>query len=129
MAKASSLCDSGGHFKGIIHGKEKPILRTGKKVKTLASYVFTVTEKSPKKFRFTLVNRLQNYTLDIIECIIKGNASRDVAYRLGEQQKAKALLNLFDAFAEMAMQEGCLLMKQYEVMSKMVAETLDYLHK
>lgn len=99
------------------------------KVKTLASYVFTVTEKSPKKFRFTLVNRLQNYTLDIIECIIKSNASRDVAYRLGEQQKAKALLNLFDAFAEIAMQEGCLLMKQYEMMSKMVAETLDYLHK
>ena len=27
---ASSLCDSGGHFKGIIHGKEKPTLRIGK---------------------------------------------------------------------------------------------------
>jgi hypothetical protein len=30
MAKASSLCDSGGHFKEIINGKEKPTLRIGK---------------------------------------------------------------------------------------------------
>jgi hypothetical protein len=30
MARASSLCDSGGHFKGIINGKEKPTLRMGK---------------------------------------------------------------------------------------------------
>jgi hypothetical protein len=47
MARASSLCDSGGHFKGIIHGKEKPALRIAK-AKALASYVFTVTEKSLK---------------------------------------------------------------------------------
>ncbi len=99
------------------------------KAKSLASYVFTITEKSPNKFRFTLVNRLQNYTLDIIESILKGNASRDVTYRLEEQQKVKSLLNLLDAFAEIAMQQGCLLIKQYEVISKIVAETLDYLHK
>jgi hypothetical protein len=34
MARASSLCDSGGHFKGIINGKEKPTLRTGKSLNT-----------------------------------------------------------------------------------------------
>lgn len=99
------------------------------KAKALADYVITVTEKSPKKFRFTLVNRLQNYTLDVIEIIIKANASRDVSYRLDEQQKAKTILNLFDVFSEIAMQQGCILMKQYEVITKLVAETLDYLNK
>ena len=36
------------------------------KAKDLCSYVMTVTDKSPKRFRFTLVAKLQNYALDII---------------------------------------------------------------
>ena len=43
------------------------------KAKELAKYVITVTEKSPKKFRFTLVVRLQNYCLDAIEHILLAN--------------------------------------------------------
>ena len=31
------------------------------KAKDLCDYVLTVTDRSPKKFRFTLVIRLQNY--------------------------------------------------------------------
>jgi hypothetical protein len=30
MTRASSLCDSEGHFKGKINGKEEPTLCTGK---------------------------------------------------------------------------------------------------
>ena len=37
------------------------------KAKDLCSYIMTITEKSPKRFRFTLVSRLQNYGLDIWE--------------------------------------------------------------
>lgn len=33
------------------------------KAKDLCSYVMTVTDKSPKRFRFTLVAKLQNYAL------------------------------------------------------------------
>lgn len=33
----------------------------------------TVTDKSPKRFRFTLVSRLQNYALDVIENLIMAN--------------------------------------------------------
>ena len=36
------------------------------KAKDLCSYIMTVTDKSPKRFRFTLVSRLQNYALDVI---------------------------------------------------------------
>ena len=43
------------------------------KAKELCSYVMTVTQKSPKQFRFTLVSRLQNYTLEIIENLYRAN--------------------------------------------------------
>ena len=38
------------------------------KSKNLSSYIMTVTMKSPKRFRFTYVSRLQNLSLSIIEC-------------------------------------------------------------
>ena len=44
------------------------------KVKELTEYVITVTEKSPKKFRFTLVARLQNYCLDVVENLYLANS-------------------------------------------------------
>ncbi|MCR5150247.1 MAG: hypothetical protein K6B52_03360 [Clostridiales bacterium] len=37
------------------------------KSKDLCSYIFTVTQKSPKQFRFTFTSRLQNLALDIVE--------------------------------------------------------------
>jgi hypothetical protein len=43
------------------------------KAKDLCSYIMTVTDKSPKCFRFTLVSRLQNYALDVIENLIMAN--------------------------------------------------------
>lgn len=44
-----------------------------KKAKLLSREIFNVTERSPKKFRFTLVNRMQNLALDIIENIYSAN--------------------------------------------------------
>jgi hypothetical protein len=99
------------------------------KAKELTKYLITVTERSPKKFRFTLVNRLQNYALDTIESILKANSLRDVTKRMEEQDKAKELLNMLDSFAEISLQQGCILPKQYEQVSKLVAETLNYLQK
>jgi hypothetical protein len=40
------------------------------KSKDLCSYVLTVTQKSPKHFRYTFVSRLQNLSLDVLENII-----------------------------------------------------------
>ena len=37
------------------------------KSKDLCNYIITITEKSPKKFRFVFVNRMQNLSLDIIQ--------------------------------------------------------------
>ena len=43
------------------------------KAKDLCTYVMTVTQKSPKHFRYTFVNRLQNLSLDIVEKLIRAD--------------------------------------------------------
>ena len=43
------------------------------KAKDLCSYVMTVTQKSPKQFRFTFTSRLQNLSLDVIEALYRAN--------------------------------------------------------
>lgn len=43
------------------------------KAKDLCSYILIITDKLPKKFRFTLVSRLQNYALSIIENLLLAN--------------------------------------------------------
>ena len=35
------------------------------KAKDMGNYIYTITDKSPKKFRFTLVSKLQSLTIDI----------------------------------------------------------------
>lgn len=99
------------------------------KVKDLAKYVITVTEKSPKKFRFTLVVRLQNYCLDIIETIYLANIEKEPEKRLRGQEKAKYLLSMLDYMTGLAYEQQCILFKQYEQVSKQVAESLLYLNK
>ena len=54
----------------------------------------TVTEKSSKRFRFTLVSRMQNYTLDIIESLYLANEvflndEKSAESRLRHQRKAQ----------------------------------------
>lgn len=99
------------------------------RAKELAKYIITVTEKSPKKFRFTLVVRLQNYILDAIEYIYLANNERDIKQRLALQDKAKTTLMMLDYFAQIAYEEECILFKQYEQISKQQAECLVYLAK
>ncbi|MCL1981853.1 MAG: four helix bundle protein [Clostridiales bacterium] len=43
------------------------------KARELGSKVFAVTEKSPKKYRFTIVSRLQNLSLEVISDIGRAN--------------------------------------------------------
>ena len=71
------------------------------KAKELCSYVMTVTQKSPKHFRFTFVTRMQNLSLDVIENLYRANdtfvSGRDreaVKERLGYQHKAITSLKL-----------------------------------
>lgn len=97
------------------------------KAKDLCSYVMTVTDKSPKRFRFTLVAKLQGYALDIIENLYRAN---EVFVKAGDREKAQqridfqhqALteLKLLGYMAQLSMEQGCILPKQYEQITKKI---------
>ena len=95
------------------------------KAKELCSYIMTVTQKSPKQFRFTFVTRLQNLALDVIERIYRANEVHLVsgaAQRLEFQRTALTDLKLLAYIAELAMTQGCLLPKQFEEIAKLTTD-------
>ena len=109
-------------------GKENELVVITK-AKNLCSYIMTVTEKSPKKFRFTFVSRLQNLSLEIIEDLFRANdifiAKNEpvsLSRRLEFQQKALTEIKLLSYFAMLASETGCILPKQYEQIAKQTAE-------
>ena len=97
------------------------------KAKELCSYIMTVTDKSPKRFRFTLVSRMQNYALDVIEKLytanevfVQGPQQEPAQKRLGLQQEAQTSLRLLGYIAQLAMEQQCILLKQYEQISRLI---------
>ena len=54
-------------FAPSIEGGKKSELSVITKAKDLCSYIMTVTQKSPKHFRYSFVSRMQNIALSIIE--------------------------------------------------------------
>lgn len=104
------------------------------KAKDLCSYVMTVTQKSPKQFRFTFTSRLQNLSLNIIESLYRANdtlvtkdnaASRDK--RLEFQHQAMTDLKLLCYFSLLAREQNCILPKQYERVSRQATDCLNLL--
>ena len=100
------------------------------KAKDLCSYIMTVTDKSPKRFRFTLVARLQNYALDVIENLIMANETfvskgdmRAATERISYQRTVMSRLKLLSYMSELAMKQGCVLPKQYEHIAEQVYDT------
>ncbi len=94
------------------------------KARELCSYVMTVTQKSPKHFRFTFVTRMQNLSLDVIENLYRANdtfvSARDkeaIKQRLDYQHKAITSLKLLAYISYLACEQGCILPRQYEQIS------------
>jgi hypothetical protein len=100
------------------------------KAKDLCSYVLTITEKSPKRFRFTLVGRMQNLALDIIEQAYRANEvyavgtdrNHAAAMRLDYQHKALTCAKLLDYLALLAREQGCIVPAQYEQMTRRLSD-------
>lgn len=95
------------------------------KAKDLCSYVTTVTQKSPKQFRFTFTSRLQNLSLDVIEALYRANdtfvTKENVSARekrLEFQHQAMTNLKLLAYFSLLAREQNCILPKQYEQISR-----------
>lgn len=93
------------------------------KAKDLCSYIMTVTDKSPKRFRFTLVAKLQTYALGAIELLFRANevyakTPGAVAVRLDMQHQALTNFKLLGYMAQLAMEQQCILPKQFEQITK-----------
>lgn len=102
--------------------------------KNLLSYVMTITQKSPKQFRFSLIGRMQGYVLDIVEELYYANdiyvtpASRaGWANRQAHQRKAMSTLKLLVYVAQVSMEQGAIQPKQYEQISKQAYNTQNLL--
>ena len=102
------------------------------KVKKLAAYVITVTEKSPKRFRAVFVNRMQNYCLDCLEYLIEANSLRldnteNIRKRKDCQHNAYMKLKLLGYMSFLSLESECILKKQYEQISLQVADSINLL--
>jgi hypothetical protein len=110
-------------------GSPKNELAVIMKAKDICTYIVTVTQRSPKQFRFTFVSRLQNLSMDIIEDIYRANevfigagSQSNPEKRLDFQHKALTSLKILAYFAEMAMTQNCILPKQYEQIAKLTTD-------
>lgn len=99
------------------------------KAKELCSYIMTVTDKSPKRFRFTLVSKLQNYAISVIENLFRANEvfvkqgdMMKAEQRLEYQRQAMTELKLLSYMSQLAMQQQCILPKQYEQITKQTSD-------
>ena len=104
------------------------------KAKNLSEYILAVTEKSPKRFRFTLVTRLQNYSLDIIEALISANdiyvntpGTEEARDCIKLQRRAMTSLKLLGYISEVAMRQECILPKHYEQITKQIFDVQNLL--
>jgi len=96
-----------------------------------------VTDKSPRRFRFTLLSRMQNYALDVIKNLYIANeiyvqtGRRDQAEkRQAYQQQAQTALRLLgyiaqlameqQYIAQLAMEQQYILPRQYEQITRQV---------
>lgn len=105
------------------------------KAKDLCRYIMTVTQKSPKQYRFTFTTRLQNLSMDVIEDIYLANetfvggqeAKTKAQKRLDLQHRAMTKTRLLAYIAQLAVEHKALLPKQYEQISMQSTDVLNLL--
>lgn len=99
------------------------------KCKDLSLYVFTVTAKSPKHFRYTLIAKMHSLCLDLIDnlysansVLIKKGEEEKHKKRLDYQIKALNIIRMLEYTAEIAFKQQCIIKKQYMNIGKLGAE-------
>lgn len=95
--------------------------------KDLCSYIFIITAKSPKKFRFSLVSRLQNLSLAVLENIFKANElylsnSDEANQRFEYQRNGLTQLKLLGYIAQLSKEQNCITKKQYEQITMKISD-------
>lgn len=89
--------------------------------KKLSEYIFVITEKSPVKFRWNILSRLLNTSVDIIESLYRANYEKGDE-RILWQKKAMISLNLLDFYAETAKTKQAITFKQMTIIARQISE-------
>lgn len=100
------------------------------KSRKLIEYIFTITEKSPKKFRFTITSKLHNLSLGAMEHLIRANEiyvkektqTESYRKRLEYQREAMIDFKVLGYMAMIAREQECILPRQQEQIAKQVSE-------
>lgn len=110
--------------------KKESELHVIMRAKDLCSYVIQITEKSPKKYRFTFTSRMQNLCMEIIEDIYLANETfissidteKQFQRRLDYQHSALTKTRVLAYFANLALENKVILSRQFAQISKMTTE-------
>ena len=90
--------------------------------KKLSEYIFVITEKSPKKLRWSIVSRLQNISTELIENLYRANNEREEAARLEYQKRASVCIGLLDFYAETAKRMKAINLHQMSVIARQTSD-------
>lgn len=98
--------------------------------KKLAGYVLDLTEKCPKKFRYSYLVRIEECCLSIVSLLYEANDIKlGNSLRSEKQSDVKTKLRILDFLSEEAMKHGCFLLHQYEVVSSYLYDCSHALEK
>ncbi|MDR3136428.1 MAG: four helix bundle protein [Coriobacteriales bacterium] len=100
------------------------------KAKDLCKYVMTITQKSPKQYRFTFTIRMQNLCMSIIENVYLANetfvggtdAKAKYQKRLDFQHTALTQIKLLAYFAQISLELKAILPRHYEQIAKQTSD-------
>lgn len=100
--------------------------------KKLTAYVIAITEKSPKKFRRVFVERMQNYCINCLENLVIANSTqmttpKNKEKRAEAQHDSYMQLKLLEYISMIALENQCILTKQYEQINIQINDCLNLL--
>lgn len=89
--------------------------------KKLSEYIFVITEKSPVKYRWNMISRLLDTSVEIIEDLYRANYERGTE-RVTWQKKAMTALNVLDFYAETAKTKQAITFRQMTIIARQISE-------
>lgn len=99
------------------------------KAKDFVKYVVQASGKIPKQYRFSFATKIQNLCMDLIEYLLRANEivvkakdHKDFEARQEFQTKALTNVKLIEYFVTLAVEEGAMLLKQFNNIAKLGTE-------
>jgi len=98
--------------------------------KKLNEYISTINDNAPRKFRYSIIIKIDNECIELIKDIYLANNSKvNDPKRKEYQESAKVHLSMIDYIFLLGVKRQCYSSHQYEVMSKLNYDCLSYLNK